>query len=48
VGSLVTDFLLPCVAQIFEPNITSAVIEKSFGIDAATVKKLKASYPGHP
>jgi hypothetical protein len=31
--------------QIFEPNITSAVIEKSFGVDAATVKKLEASYP---
>ncbi|KAG0570046.1 hypothetical protein KC19_6G135300 [Ceratodon purpureus] len=33
--------------QIFEPNITSAVIEKSFGIDAATVKLLKGSYPSH-
>lgn len=31
--------------QIFEPNITSAVIEKSFGVDAATVQKLKDSYP---
>ncbi|KAG0570039.1 hypothetical protein KC19_6G134700 [Ceratodon purpureus] len=39
---------LDSVNQIFEPNITSAVIEKSFGIDAATVKLLKGSYPGHP
>jgi quercetin dioxygenase-like cupin family protein len=31
--------------QIFEPNITSAVIEKSFGVNAATAKKLKASVP---
>lgn len=40
--------LLLVANQIFEPNITSAVIEKSFGIDAATAKLLKASYPGHP
>lgn len=40
--------LLLSANQIFTPNITSAVIEKSFGIDAATVKLLKASYPGHP
>ncbi|KAG0613957.1 hypothetical protein M758_6G140800 [Ceratodon purpureus] len=40
--------LLLSANQIFEPNITSAVIEKSFGIDAAIVKLLKASYPGHP
>jgi len=31
--------------QIFVPNITSAVIEKSFGVDAATAKTLKNSIP---
>jgi quercetin dioxygenase-like cupin family protein len=31
--------------QIFFPNITSAVIEKSFGVDAATVKKLREGVP---
>jgi len=31
--------------QIFEPNITIAVIEKSFGVDSATAQKLKDSYP---
>lgn len=31
--------------QIFEPNITNAVIEKSFGVDAATLKKLRAGVP---
>lgn len=40
--------LLLTANQIFTPNITSAVIEKSFGVDAATAKLLKASYPGHP
>jgi len=40
--------LLFTANQIFEPNITIAVIEKSFGVDAATAKLLKASYPGHP
>lgn len=40
--------LLLTANQIFTPNITSAVIEKSFGIDADTVKLLKGSYPGHP
>jgi len=40
--------LLLTANQIFKPNITSAVIEKSFGVDAATAKLLKGSYPGHP
>jgi len=31
--------------QIFVPNISSAVIEKSFGVDAATVKAIKNSIP---
>jgi quercetin dioxygenase-like cupin family protein len=31
--------------QVFQTNITSAVIEKSFGVDAATVKKITASVP---
>ncbi|KAG0586914.1 hypothetical protein KC19_2G126900 [Ceratodon purpureus] len=31
--------------QIFQTNITSAVIEKSFGIDADLVKKLTATVP---
>jgi quercetin dioxygenase-like cupin family protein len=31
--------------QIFETNLTSAVLEKSFGVDAATVKKITASIP---
>jgi len=35
-------FLFPA-NQIFQTNITSAVIEKSFGVDAATVKKITAS-----
>jgi quercetin dioxygenase-like cupin family protein len=40
--------LLLTANQIFTPNITSAVIEKSFGVDAATAQLLKGSYPGHP
>jgi len=31
--------------QIFVPNISSAVIEKSFGVDANTVKSLKSGIP---
>jgi len=31
--------------QIFVPNITSAVLEKSFGVDASTVQKLTSSIP---
>jgi len=31
--------------QIFVPNITSAVIERSFGVNAATVKDLKSGIP---
>jgi quercetin dioxygenase-like cupin family protein len=37
-------FLFPA-NNIFQTNITSAVIEKSFGVDAATVKKITASVP---
>jgi quercetin dioxygenase-like cupin family protein len=37
-------FLFPA-NQIFQTNIPSAVIEKSFGMDAATVKKITASAP---
>ncbi|KAG0614170.1 hypothetical protein M758_6G156000 [Ceratodon purpureus] len=40
--------LLLVASQIFRPNLTASVIEKSFGIDAATVKLLKESFPGHP
>jgi quercetin dioxygenase-like cupin family protein len=40
--------LLLTANQIFTPNITISVIEKSFGVDAATAKLLKGSYPGHP
>ncbi len=31
--------------QIFVPNITSAVIERSFGVNATTVKDLKSGTP---
>jgi len=31
--------------QIFVPNITSAVIERSFGVNAKTVKELKSRIP---
>ncbi|KAG0576057.1 hypothetical protein KC19_5G051800 [Ceratodon purpureus] len=40
--------LLVTALQLFKPNITSAVIEKSFGVDATTVQLLKGTYPGHP
>jgi len=36
---------LTTATQIFAPNITDAVIKKSFGIDEATLKLLRASYP---
>ncbi|KAG0614163.1 hypothetical protein M758_6G155600 [Ceratodon purpureus] len=40
--------LLFDATQILRPNISVAVIEKSFGIDAATVKLFRDSFPGHP
>jgi len=36
---------LTTATQVLATNITDAVIEKSFGIDEATLKLLRASYP---